>query len=102
MRNRLLTQTCDIVQLPATGETQTTQIATNLACSNPFPGNRHNWTEATDFEGLEIFTALQDGVEKGQILTVNGEKFTIEQKKERKYGVNNALGHLQLLLRRRS
>ncbi len=101
MNSRLLTQTCQIVQLPATGQTVTTQIATDLPCCHPFPGNRHNWTEATDFDGLEIFTALLDGVQKGQVLTVNGQTFTIEQVKERRYAYG-VLGHLQLLLRQRN
>lgn len=99
--SRLMKQSCQIVALPYTGQTEETVVAAALGCSHPFPANRHNWTEATDFEGLEIFTEYLDGVEKGQVLTVDGRKFTIERVKEyqSKYGT---FSYLHLLLKQRT
>ncbi len=99
--SRLMTQSCQIVALPYTGQTEETVVAAALGCSHPFPANRHNWTEATDFEGLEIFTAHIEDVEKGQVLTVNGRTFTIEQVRDyqSRYGT---LNYLHLLLRQRN
>lgn len=99
--SRLMTQNCQIVALPYTGQTEETVIAAALGCSHPFPANRHNWTEATDFEGLEIFTAHIEDVEKGQVLTVNGRTFTIEQVRDYQSRYQT-MTYLHLLLRQRN
>lgn len=74
-----LTQTCTVTRQPATGETGETVIATDLACSYPYPAGKQTRERpdmATKVNIFEILTA-EAAINNDDKITVNGRIFDI-------------------------
>ena len=82
MRSLILDQTCTITKNPSAGSTGVSDVATDLACTSPYPvqmGNMQEVVNATIYDMMNIITDYNEAVAPGQLLAWGARLFTIKR-----------------------